>query len=296
MRRLRRRDEHGLTRVAAPLMPGRGCAPVEVELHQAVDEVAGHLVARPVDVAVAPPRQPPVGEAREFEGGLRQPLTGDVLPRADPEAGEFPRGSDRLARAEAVEVELVDDRRVGGGHDVHDHVVPLLERVDVVEGEERRRPRRPDRPPALLLHDVEPDPAVRLPAVIANERLAAEQQPQRVDHQREFRHDQVALGHAERVHVRGPFGGDRRHRRLPARLPVDAEEAVLLMSKWMTLCETTLSANRSTDSGSARSRWTISTLLMCARLFRAFVMSWAPMQTKAPAFARTRVVSKPIPE
>ncbi len=71
------------------------------------------------------------------------------------------------------------------------------------------------------------DPAVRLPFVIANERFAPEPQPQRVDHQREFRQDQVALGHAERVHVRGSFDGDGRQHGLPARLLIDAEEVVL---------------------------------------------------------------------
>ena len=71
----------------------------------------------------------------------------------------------------------------------------------------------------------------------------------------------------------------------------------LLISRWITLCEfNTLAANRSTDSGSARSRWATSTLFVFARLFRAFVMSWAPTQTKAPALVRTRVVSRPIPE
>ena len=47
---------------------------------------------------------------------------------------------------------------VGVGHDVHDHVIPFLERVGVMEGEERRGLRRPDHSPALLLHDMEPDP------------------------------------------------------------------------------------------------------------------------------------------
>jgi hypothetical protein len=127
----------------------------------------------------------------------------------------------------AVKVNLVYNRRIGVCHDVHNHVVPILERVDVVEGEERRSPGSANHPSALLLHDVKPNPTVRLPLIVTNKRLATEPQPQRVDHQRELRQDQIALGHAERMHVSGCLNGDRRHFGLPARLLIDTEEVVV---------------------------------------------------------------------
>jgi hypothetical protein len=92
-------------------------------------------------------------------------------------------------------------------YNVHNHVVPILERVDVVEGEERRAPCCADQPSVLLFYDVKPDPTVRLPLVVTNKRLATEPQPQRVGHQRELRQDQIALCHAERMHVGGRLDG-----------------------------------------------------------------------------------------
>ena len=43
--------------------------------------------------------------------------------------------ADRLAGAQPLEVEVLDDPGVGVGADVDDHLLALLEGVDVVEGE-----------------------------------------------------------------------------------------------------------------------------------------------------------------
>lgn len=59
---------------------------LEVQLHQAVDEVSPHVIFGPVDVAVPPSGTAPVVNAGEFDPGLGQSLVTGVATRADTEA------------------------------------------------------------------------------------------------------------------------------------------------------------------------------------------------------------------
>jgi hypothetical protein len=63
--------------------------------------------------------------------------------------------------------------------------------------------------------------------VIANERLAAELEPKRVDHEREFSQDEIPFAHPERVYVRGSLGPQRGDNRLLSRRLIDADEVIL---------------------------------------------------------------------
>src|SRR5215468_3960863 len=60
-----------------------------------------------------------------------------------------------------------------------------------MEGENRPAMRCPHYLPSFLLDDVKPDPALGLPLVIPDKRLATELEPKRVDHERELRQDKI---------------------------------------------------------------------------------------------------------
>src|SRR5215204_2652269 len=81
--------------------------------------------------------------------------------------------------------------------------------------------------PAFLLDDVKPHPAVGLPLVIPNERLAAELEPQRVDHERELREYKIPFAHSKRVYVRGSLSAKSGDDRLSSGPLIDAEEVVV---------------------------------------------------------------------
>ena len=97
-------------------------------------EPAGSARAGAPDVAVGALVAAAVVDPRQLEAASASARLARCRRRADPEAPQLGRG-DRLARAQAVEVEVLDDLGVGEGADVDDHLVAVLVGVDVVEAE-----------------------------------------------------------------------------------------------------------------------------------------------------------------
>ena len=99
----------------------------------------------------------------------------------------------------------------------------------MVEGEDRAAARCPHHLSAFLFDDAKKDPSLRFPLVIQDERLAAELQPKRIDHERELRQDEIPFAHSERVCVRRSFRRKRGDDRLSSRPLIDAEEVILAL-------------------------------------------------------------------
>ena len=123
-------------------------------------------------------------------------------PGGDPEALEVRLG-DRLAGAQPLEVEVLDDLGVVEGADVDHDLVAVLVGVDVVEAEARLGLERAGALAGGAVEELEPRAELGLPAVVLDVGAAAERERQRVDHERELGEHEPALGEPERVHVGG---------------------------------------------------------------------------------------------
>ena len=113
-----------------------------------------------------------------------------------------------VAGAEPSEIKSVDDARVLKGDEVeHDRAI-LLIGIDMMEGKTRAGLRAPDDRAGLLVDHGEANTALGRPAVGFDERAPAQQQPQRLRHQRKFGEDQMPLAHSKTVSIGGLAGFD----------------------------------------------------------------------------------------
>ena len=108
---------------------------------------------------------------------------------------------DRLAGAQALQAQRRHDRGVLVGAEVDHDVLAVLERVDVMEDEERVGVPVADVLAAVAVEHDEARAVLRAPAEVLDERAVAERELQRVDRVRVLGQDRVALGHGERVDV-----------------------------------------------------------------------------------------------
>ncbi len=113
-------------------------------------------------------------DAGQFQRNGRKGLACDVDIGTERHAKARERAGriDRRAGAEPRQIKLLDDPGIGIGDHVDDDTVPVLEGVDVMEGEGGLAARGRHDLSALLVDHVEPQPALRLPAIILDEGLA----------------------------------------------------------------------------------------------------------------------------
>ena len=113
------------------------------------------------------------------------------------------RWSDRLAGAQAVEVEVLDHGCVGVGAEVDDDLALGVVGVDVVEGEAGIGPKAGGGLAGGAIDEREAGSELGLPAVILDVGAPGQRQSQRVDDVGELGEYEVALGQPEGVHVGG---------------------------------------------------------------------------------------------
>ncbi len=122
--------------------------------------------------------------------------------QAQSKAGQRGVG-DRLAGTQAVEVQVLDDARVGQRAQVDDDLVAVLVGVDVVEGKARVGLEAVDCLAGGAVDQREARAELGLPPVVLDVRASGQRERQRVDDERELGEHDPAFGQAERVHVGG---------------------------------------------------------------------------------------------
>ena len=109
--------------------------------------------------------------------------------------------------AESIQIEGLDHARVVVDDQVDDQLGAALERVDVMEGEKGTRLEGTVLA-AFPVDDEENGPALRLPAEVLDEGLAAETKLKGIDDEGAGGDDEVALAETEAVHVGRLAGRD----------------------------------------------------------------------------------------
>ena len=164
-------NEDRLSGINPILVPARDVAGLSIDLDDRVEKVAGGPDARSPDIAIGLAGVSFIVDAGQFQRYGRKGLTCDFGIGTERHAKARERASriDRRAGAEPRQIKLLDDPGIGIGDHVDDDTVPVLEGVDVMEGEGGLAARGRHDLSALLVDRVEPQPALRLPAIILDE-------------------------------------------------------------------------------------------------------------------------------
>jgi hypothetical protein len=134
-----------------------------IDLDDAVEEVAGPVIAVSPDRPVCLAGMPRVVDARQLDRSIRDRLRPHLaLAREGNDVAREPAGGvDRLRRAQSSQIELIDNVGIRKRDDVDDQVVAGLIGVDVMKGEGGIGFRRRDRATAVLLEHMKPQAALR---------------------------------------------------------------------------------------------------------------------------------------
>ena len=126
-------DEDRLARVAAALRPVRRGLRLDVDAHDAVDPARFRVDAP--NEAMAPPVAAAIVDARQVKPAVcERPARDAPVAEGQAKAPQV-RTRGRLTRAQPLQVEVLDDLRIGVGAEVDDDVVAIVVGVDVVKGE-----------------------------------------------------------------------------------------------------------------------------------------------------------------
>ena len=129
-------------------------------------------------------------------------------------------------RSGRIVIEISDDGRVVVGCDVEHDRAAVLERVDVMEGEEGIGFVRTRRRATVFVKDMKARASAGHPAIVLDERLTPERQIERPHDERVLGDNDVVVRRRERVHVRRLVDLKRRHHVAPQRPVVDANDLV----------------------------------------------------------------------
>jgi hypothetical protein len=117
-------------------------------------------------------------------------------------------GRDVRTTPELVQVQRVNDRRIGIGNQINHNLISLLERIHVVESEEGVALAGGDHLSIVFAEDMKARAALRLPCKVLDKGLAAEPQREGMHHQWTFGQNDILSRHAEGMHVRWPINAD----------------------------------------------------------------------------------------